>query len=367
MSSRGHDLRARNSTLRPLVFLRALGCVDARWRRLRTGYCKGFKPATGDGFAFHPHGTLTSPDRAYPQPRRRQPRLARAARVGARPPAARRAAAREHAPLRPLPRRVRLPDAAARPDRRRLARHPGPLAAARRLPRVARPARAAAHPVPVVRRAAAAGGQRVRRLAVGPALPQRQARSRRSRTSTRRCSSTRRAPAVGPGAAGRRADGDASSGGSRGAKRYALLATAAHRRARLLDAEAAARAGRALPLQDGGGDERELPPLSRRASASLAATPRWSSEHPLGVAVVDHQQVRAVGELGGEALLRDGDTLASASSISARIAARPSRTFSGSTRSAASRRTTGSFWIRGSEAGVRTHSASASRPRSVSV
>ena len=68
MSSRGHDLRSRNATLRPLVFLRALGCLDARWRRLRTGYCKDFKPATGDGFAFHPHGTLTSPDRAYPNP-----------------------------------------------------------------------------------------------------------------------------------------------------------------------------------------------------------------------------------------------------------------------------------------------------------
>ena len=65
MSSRGQNLRARNATLRPLVFLRALGCVDARWRRLRSGSCKGFRPATGDGFAFHPHGTLTSPDTAY--------------------------------------------------------------------------------------------------------------------------------------------------------------------------------------------------------------------------------------------------------------------------------------------------------------
>jgi len=65
MSSRGQNLRARNATLRPLVFLRALGCVDRGYRRLRSGYCKGFRPATGDGFAFHPHGTLTSPDRAY--------------------------------------------------------------------------------------------------------------------------------------------------------------------------------------------------------------------------------------------------------------------------------------------------------------
>jgi hypothetical protein len=66
MSSRGQDLRSKNATERPLVFLRALGCVDSRFRRLRTGYCKGFKPATGDGFAFHPHGTLTAPDRPYP-------------------------------------------------------------------------------------------------------------------------------------------------------------------------------------------------------------------------------------------------------------------------------------------------------------
>ena len=68
MSSRGQDLRARNATERPLVFLRALGCVDRSYRRLRTGGCKGFKPATADGFAFHPHGTLTAPDRAYPNP-----------------------------------------------------------------------------------------------------------------------------------------------------------------------------------------------------------------------------------------------------------------------------------------------------------
>src|SRR4051812_23029169 len=66
MSSRGQDLRKTDVTERPMVFLRALGCVDARWHRLRTGYCKDFRPATADGFAFHPHGTLNSPDRPYP-------------------------------------------------------------------------------------------------------------------------------------------------------------------------------------------------------------------------------------------------------------------------------------------------------------
>lgn len=66
LSSRGGDLRAENSTHRPLAFLRALGCVDTRFNRLHTGRCKGFKPATADGFAFHPHGVLTAPDRAFP-------------------------------------------------------------------------------------------------------------------------------------------------------------------------------------------------------------------------------------------------------------------------------------------------------------
>jgi hypothetical protein len=66
ISSRGRDLRVRNSTLRPMAFLRALGCVDASFRRVRTGDCRHFRPAEADGFAFHPHSTLLSPDRAYP-------------------------------------------------------------------------------------------------------------------------------------------------------------------------------------------------------------------------------------------------------------------------------------------------------------
>jgi hypothetical protein len=65
MSSRGTDLRSENSTHRPLAFLRALGCVDASFKKLRTGRCTGFTPVKGDGFAFHPHGVLTAPDRAF--------------------------------------------------------------------------------------------------------------------------------------------------------------------------------------------------------------------------------------------------------------------------------------------------------------
>ena len=104
------------------MFLRALGCVSSGFRKLRTGDCRGFKPARADGFAFHPHGTLISPDSAYRN--RDDVNLASLGRLESaldrlqrgRPPA------RDHAPLQPLPRRVRLPDAAARPHRRRLAR-----------------------------------------------------------------------------------------------------------------------------------------------------------------------------------------------------------------------------------------------------
>ncbi|WP_028066472.1 hypothetical protein [Solirubrobacter soli] len=68
MSSRGSTLNSENSTLRPMAFLRALGCVDARFKTLRSGRCAGFRPAKGDGFAFHPHGVLTAPDKAFPNP-----------------------------------------------------------------------------------------------------------------------------------------------------------------------------------------------------------------------------------------------------------------------------------------------------------
>src|SRR4051794_27366715 len=68
MSSRGQNLRSTNATMRPMAFLRALGCVSAGFGRLRSGACRHFAPARADGFAFHPHGTLTSPDRPYSNP-----------------------------------------------------------------------------------------------------------------------------------------------------------------------------------------------------------------------------------------------------------------------------------------------------------
>ena len=281
MSSRGQDLRARNSTLRPLVFLRALGCVDARWRRLRTGYCKGFKPATGDGFAFHPHGTLTSPDRAYPN--RDDVNLASLGRLESaldrlqRGGRLRASTRRFGLYLDEYGYQTRPPDrtagvSLATQDRWLQTR----AYRAWRDPRVRlltqyqwfdEPLRRAGSPF--------AGWQSGLRFLTG----KREARARALRHAD---AARRRAlAAVGPGAAGRRADG-ARRAAAAGREAVRAARDGAHRRARLLDAEAAAGAGRALPLQDR---------RSRRARASVAerraalrpprATPRWSVEQPL--------------------------------------------------------------------------------------
>jgi hypothetical protein len=54
--------------MRPLAFIRAFGCVDDRYRRMRSGPCRSFRPATIDGFAYHPHGVLRSPSQPNPEP-----------------------------------------------------------------------------------------------------------------------------------------------------------------------------------------------------------------------------------------------------------------------------------------------------------
>jgi len=68
LAPRGSAPRSRNANMRPLAFMRALGCVDARLRRTRSGPCTGFKPLTADGFSYHPHGVTRAPDVPNPNP-----------------------------------------------------------------------------------------------------------------------------------------------------------------------------------------------------------------------------------------------------------------------------------------------------------
>jgi hypothetical protein len=70
LAPRGSSGTSANANLRPLSFIRAMGCVDSRYRKVRSGSCRGFAPATGDLFAYHPHGLKlapSQPDRAPDQ------------------------------------------------------------------------------------------------------------------------------------------------------------------------------------------------------------------------------------------------------------------------------------------------------------
>jgi hypothetical protein len=66
LSPRGQRLRNANTVMRPLLFLRRLGCRTDGWRRMRKAECRGFKPAVGDGFAIHPYSGRLAPERRHP-------------------------------------------------------------------------------------------------------------------------------------------------------------------------------------------------------------------------------------------------------------------------------------------------------------
>jgi len=54
--------------IKPLVFMREMGCVDAQYRPLRIPSCKNFKSAKSDSFGYHPHPVLNAPDTINPDP-----------------------------------------------------------------------------------------------------------------------------------------------------------------------------------------------------------------------------------------------------------------------------------------------------------
>ena len=58
----GRDDPGATRPIRPLRFLRAMGCVDSRFRRVRSGRCRGFRPVPGDAIGHHPYSVLLRPD-----------------------------------------------------------------------------------------------------------------------------------------------------------------------------------------------------------------------------------------------------------------------------------------------------------------
>jgi hypothetical protein len=64
----GYPARSDRTTMAPLPFFRALGCVDSRFKPIRTGDCRRFRPATADGIGHHPHPVDLAPDERSREP-----------------------------------------------------------------------------------------------------------------------------------------------------------------------------------------------------------------------------------------------------------------------------------------------------------
>jgi hypothetical protein len=65
LAPKGSNLTRPNATERPLVFLRAMGCVNSRLRKIRSGACKRYKPFRADTWSHHPHGLFNAPDQPF--------------------------------------------------------------------------------------------------------------------------------------------------------------------------------------------------------------------------------------------------------------------------------------------------------------
>jgi hypothetical protein len=63
LASSGRDDPGVTRPIRPLRFLRLMGCRDARYHRLRKGPCIGFRPVPADAIGMHPYALFQSPYR----------------------------------------------------------------------------------------------------------------------------------------------------------------------------------------------------------------------------------------------------------------------------------------------------------------
>ncbi len=66
-SSLGARNRANpNTTSQPLTFLRTMACVDSKYRPIKTGRCRNFKPLEAEALSYHPHSQAFSPGKRDP-------------------------------------------------------------------------------------------------------------------------------------------------------------------------------------------------------------------------------------------------------------------------------------------------------------
>jgi hypothetical protein len=61
LAASGRDDPGVTRPIRPLLFLREMGCVDARFRAVRSGSCGGFEPVPLDAVGHHPYSLFNSP------------------------------------------------------------------------------------------------------------------------------------------------------------------------------------------------------------------------------------------------------------------------------------------------------------------
>ena len=98
LAASGVDKRGAKASIRPLRFLRAMACVDKRYRPIRRGRCQGFSPIPLDAIGHHPYQLLLAPtlrsrkrdDAAINDGRRLLKVIDRLVRVGALKPSAER-------------------------------------------------------------------------------------------------------------------------------------------------------------------------------------------------------------------------------------------------------------------------------------
>jgi len=67
LAPKGADPKRRNAPMRPLTFLRALGCVSESYLSIAAGGCRRQGVLRTDGLAYHPHAVLRAPDEPNPQ------------------------------------------------------------------------------------------------------------------------------------------------------------------------------------------------------------------------------------------------------------------------------------------------------------
>jgi hypothetical protein len=68
LAASGVDRRGATASIRPLRFLRAMACVDERYRPVRSGRCRGFQPVPLDAIGHHPYQLLLAPKRRSTSP-----------------------------------------------------------------------------------------------------------------------------------------------------------------------------------------------------------------------------------------------------------------------------------------------------------